>query len=444
MPINPSKLLTDPTRFRVYALLPDDNSVAVIDTTTLTVTTTIPVGQDPVDMSLSLDRGTLYVANHYSAQETVGIRHPVATAISAIDLGTLTVRATFALPDQPISVAAGLDGRVYASTNFQLQPVLYQFDGATGTVQTQFYPNFSTASTLQITPDGKTLFFANGDESLITIQSFDVSTPTPAAAQTLSDVSADSSELLVSNTGKYIFLPYYPPNGNFAAHYSYLFSTANFTQALVELQSDATPGLLAFGPDDSLAYQVSDVFQAPSIEVFDTGTQAKLHEAVLPAIDTIDHGDEYNAMAIDGTGSYVFITDSDFNGIDTTGRVLVLSTGVAALPLPLPTVSISATSATGGYGPQSVTFFRTGDLTKKLFADYAIKGSARNGEDYETLGGRFKFKPGKATATIQVIPTDAVTHYPSRTVKLKLLPEATYRVGSPARVKVKIQSTSTE
>ena len=82
----PSKVISDPMRDQVYATVPIDNTVRVISTTDLTQTAIIqlPTGSIPVDMAISHDLNTLYVANSGSTD----------FAISVINLTDLTASPT--------------------------------------------------------------------------------------------------------------------------------------------------------------------------------------------------------------------------------------------------------------------------------------------------------------------------------------------------------------
>src|SRR5262245_6160127 len=80
------RLLCDPARGLVYASVTGSNSVAIIDTSTLTVVKTLGIGSAPYGMSMSPDGTKLYVALSG------------ATKIGVIDLTTLTL-----LPSLPIS-----------------------------------------------------------------------------------------------------------------------------------------------------------------------------------------------------------------------------------------------------------------------------------------------------------------------------------------------------
>src|SRR4051812_21182353 len=73
-------LAADPVRSRVYATAPHDNSVIVIDTTSLTVVKTIAIGSAPEGLAISADGTKLWVANSGSTTFGIGV----------VDLNTLT------------------------------------------------------------------------------------------------------------------------------------------------------------------------------------------------------------------------------------------------------------------------------------------------------------------------------------------------------------------
>ena len=126
LPINASRLLADPLRNRVYAAVPAINSVEVIDTTTLTVTSTIAVGSDPVDMAISPDGNTLYVANNGS-----NLWRPSPWSIST---RSPSRHQPPRCPPAPVAIAAGLGGRLYVSASpDNFSTAIYQLDSTTGT-----------------------------------------------------------------------------------------------------------------------------------------------------------------------------------------------------------------------------------------------------------------------------------------------------------------------
>ena len=332
---NPSKLLTDPARPQIYAAVPASNSVIVIDTNTFQVIATIPVGSNPADMAISMDGATLYVANSGSS----------IYAVSVIDLATLTLVTNYSLPGAAVAIAAGLAGRVYCSVSVNNGLTIYQIDGATGAVQATFNPQIYDNNLFQISPDGKTLFEATIGEEPGTLKSFDVSTATPGASplQTNSMASENDSQLVISHNGLYLCLP--SGGGNPGASGSYetlLFSTGNINADYGSFDNGAYPGPLAFSPDDSLVYQ-SVYGTNVVLQVFSTQTFVMSAQVNLPSIGEEGYPDDINTIVTDNTGSYLFFGDSSFNGGNTIGQLVVLTTGSGTLTPPsvLPVITSS-------------------------------------------------------------------------------------------------------
>lgn len=76
-----SEIKRDDTRDRVYVVCPHENSVKVIDSSTLNVVASIFTGSNPKRMDLSPDSSTLYVANTGTSTDSIAL----------IDLESLTV-----------------------------------------------------------------------------------------------------------------------------------------------------------------------------------------------------------------------------------------------------------------------------------------------------------------------------------------------------------------
>ncbi len=325
----PSKVLADPVRTRVYATDTASNSVVIIDTTTLKVIATIPIGSDPVDMAISPDGNTLYVANGGST----------LSAIAVLDLNTLTVRATYSLSNPPVAIVAGLANRVYVSASPDgFSTAIYQLDGTTGVVQTTFNSGYYDNNLLTLSPDGSTLFVANNTDEPGDLKSFNVSTATPAAAQVHSFFSTFPPELIVSHNGKYLCLPSYSSPTD-------LYSTTDITAYYGSFSSaeGAGSGPLAFSLDDSLVYQVNGNY----VDVFSTTSFTEVNHVQLAGTNGYDYSDTTNQVVIDNTGSYLFIGATSYEGTATSGQLIVITTGAGTLtPLSVLPVITSSTSDT--------------------------------------------------------------------------------------------------
>jgi len=86
LPWGTAALVQDPNQPVIYATVPSLNSVAVIDSNTLAVKTTIGIGSNPRGLTLSPDGSRLYVAN--SGSNFVGV----------IDTATRQALAPIAIP----------------------------------------------------------------------------------------------------------------------------------------------------------------------------------------------------------------------------------------------------------------------------------------------------------------------------------------------------------
>ena len=406
----PSRVVADPARARVYITDTTSNSVVVIDTTTLKVVATVGTGSRPVDMAVSPDGNTLYVANNGST----------LSAISLLDLNTLAVRGTFSLANAPLALAAGQDGRLYVSASADgFASAIYQLDSTTGAVQTTFNTGYYDNNLLTISPDLNTLYVANNTSEPGDLKSFDVSTAVPAAARVHSFFSTFPPELIVSHNGKYLCLPSYPSA-------TYLYSTADITTYYGSFTSTEGYGAgpLAFSPDDSLVYETNS---SGNVDVFSTTTFTELDHAPLPGSNGSGYSGTVRQVVIDNTGSYLFIATSD-NGSPATGQLLVLTTGAGTLTPPsvLPVIT-SSTSANGTQGTAftyqitasgTPTSFSATGLPDGLSVDTTtglISGTpTTNGYSYVTLGATNA--SGTATAYLTLnIAYSAPSYLPSIT-----------------------------
>ena len=391
----PSAILADPVRPRVYVTDTASNSVVVIDTTTLTVSATVPTGSNPVSMAISPDGNTLYVANGGST----------LSAIALLDLNALTVRGTFSLVNAPVAIAAGLGGRLYVSASPDgFSTAIYQLDSATGAVQTTFNSGYYGNDILTISPDGKTLFVANNSEEPDNLKSFDVSTATPAALQVNSGLSTFPRVLVVSHNGNYLCL---------ATENTYLYSTSNITAYYGSFSGTegSGGGPLAFSPDDSLVYQAN----GGELDVFSTTTFTEVNHALLPGAST-DGGypGEVNQVVIDNTGSYLFIGTTTDNGTATTGQLAVITTGAGTLTPPsiVPTItsSLSVEAAEGTAFTYQITAanapssFNATGLPAGLSVNTAtgVISGKTTGEGYFEIAISAANASGAATATLEL------------------------------------------
>ena len=77
---------------------------------------------------------------------------------------------------------------------------------------------------------------------------------------------------------------------------------------------------------------------------------------------------------------------------------------------------------TEGGGAVTITAERAGDLSSALTVAYAFTGDAVRDEDFTTSEAAFRFAPGAATATLEVVPVEDAVAETTETVAIELLP----------------------
>jgi hypothetical protein len=88
-----------------------------------------------------------------------------------------------------------------------------------------------------------------------------------------------------------------------------------------------------------------------------------------------------------------------------------------------------------------VSFKRSGDKSQPLLVAYALRGSARNGLDYETLPGTLEIPAGKKSAKLSIRPIrDGLPEGPE-TIELELLSGTGYGLGAVSKVAIELSSS---
>jgi hypothetical protein len=148
---------------RLYASIPGENSVAIINADDPEIIAIIPVGSSPSGLALSRDRQKLYVATSGS------------TKLNVIDLNLNERLDPFLLPFSPRDVAVDNQGRLHvAPQNSEREMAMIE----PGTGALSLY-NCRTCYSpmLEMSSDGTTLYSANQGLSPGTVERYDVSGP---------------------------------------------------------------------------------------------------------------------------------------------------------------------------------------------------------------------------------------------------------------------------
>lgn len=183
-----------------------DGTVSVIDTTSLTITKTIMVGNDPEQMAIT--NGKLYVANSGGLQATYD------NTVSVIDLNTLTEIKKITVIVDPVSVTADDFGNVYVLSygNTYTDNILAGMtiiDSKTDAVKPS--PTVSLGYSIPLYAQGNFVYYATADNK---IAMYNAQTQTSAQANFITDgttiqtpyaISGDSQtgELFVTDAVDY-------------------------------------------------------------------------------------------------------------------------------------------------------------------------------------------------------------------------------------------------
>lgn len=317
-----NRLAADPRRPRVYATVLGGNSVAVIDTVSLSIIRTIPIGSNPVGLTISADGSKLWVVNSGSTAQGIGV----------IDLNSLTTLPSIPVPAAGSAIAEGLDNRLYVTPNSQGRGIM-EINAVTGQAE-DFFGGFEiySAGFLQISPDRKTLYFGNQGLSPSTADRFDVSGARAALLQQ-ANVGANGEDLKLSHDGRLLIYPNGGGNGT-PSYSTYVIPSSDLRGVLGTLPTGAYPGPVAFSGDDLVLYQHA---QAQStIDIWDTKTFALLGTIKRPS--TANDAGQARDIAVDNSGSKLFLATGYYS---FPGELQVFDTGRTNVSPPAPVAAKS-------------------------------------------------------------------------------------------------------
>lgn len=290
--IGASAFAMHPKQPYLYAALPNQNAVAIINTNTLVLENMVFVGSGPTNLAVSSDGSTAYFANSTSS------------FVAVFDTQTRTVTGSFLMPESPRDVVYGSGNRLFVLGTENI----FQINASTGA---SAGPNVGSrivyGGALEISPDGNTLYYGQYGLSPTTMYKFDVTGATPVLLKQI-QTGSNGQDLTLSWDGSFIS----HPNG--APYLIAKYRTSDFA-TLGSFSTGAYPREIAFSPDDQVAYAVHT---SGHIDVFDTNTFLSLGE--------ITASGEATELAVESTGRYLFATYGDsyygFTGIRVfdTGR----------------------------------------------------------------------------------------------------------------------------
>ena len=276
--------------------------------------------------------------------QTLYVADSTNNSIDVIDTGTLALSRTLPLDGTPDAVVPGLDNRLYVLDSTTTYDHIEQINALTGAAAGPAYGFAMYYGRLQISPDQKTLYYAEKSLSPTDLYSYDVSTGTIAPLKSV-QTGSNGKDVVLSHNGATIA----QPNG---APYSVtLYNSSNFA-ALGSFDTGAYPDALAFSPGDNLAY-VSHSPYPTAVDIYSTTT--------FNDVGQFSIADQSTCMTTDNTGGelYVALDGTYYSNTNT----VVYATG-AATPEPS-TLALLGIGALGlfGYGWRRRRFARTAKPT---------------------------------------------------------------------------------
>src|SRR5882757_1349529 len=232
-----SSLVMSPTESLMYATIPSQNSVAIINSNTLVVEDTVFVGSSPTNLAFSPDGLKAYIANSTS------------NFVAVFDTQSRTVVDSLLIPEQPQDVVFGNSNRLWVLGETEI----FQIDATTGN---STGPNvggvFVYSGSLEISPDRNTLYYGDYGLSPSTLYKIDVSGINPVLLlQTpFGTVGSNGEDLTISYNGSYICYTVGSGQNNYDIA---KFRTSDFA-SLGSFVTGPYPQAMAWSPDDVVAY----------------------------------------------------------------------------------------------------------------------------------------------------------------------------------------------
>jgi YVTN family beta-propeller protein len=282
-----SSFVMHPTQPTMYATIPSQNSIAIINTNTLAASTVF-VGSRPTNVALSPDGSKAYIANS------------TTNFVVVLNTHTRTIVNSFLLPEHPQDVVFGNQNRLWVLGESQI----FQIDATTGASTGPSIDNFIVYSgSLEISPDRNTLYYGQYGLSPTTMYKYDVSGGTPMP-RLETETGFNGEDLTLSHNGNFIC----HTNGAGLNGYDITkFRTSDFA-SLGSFVTGPYPQALAFSPDDRMVY--ASVHTGSGIKVFNASTFLELGTISGPEVAT--------KLAVDSAGRHLFagytVDFGDFTG----------------------------------------------------------------------------------------------------------------------------------
>jgi YVTN family beta-propeller protein len=303
-----TSFVQDPTGTWIYAADPAANAVQVINAGTLQVAHTINVGSTPNTLALSADGSILYVGNGGS------------TEISRVNTSTLALLTPLTAPGGPAtSLQVGTSNRLWVLSGGAIRQIDATTGASTGANLSQtegMYPLLVNGGEIQVTSDGKTLFYGNTGFSPSNAYVYDVSGAT-AVEQHAYSTGGNGRTLAAS------------PDGN-----RFAYASAGDDFGHVPVFSASTGTQLGF-----LSNPATDVTFSPNnLAVFGTFTYVRhvdqydgvTYQLVGTGIDLPADG---QVLFADSSGTHLFVGEADRTEVYAVVTPEPATAALAGIPL---------------------------------------------------------------------------------------------------------------
>jgi YVTN family beta-propeller protein len=276
--------------FQPYVYASSGASLNVINSSTLAVVQSIPLPATAYGMAMSPDGNKLYIAGGSSQ------------SVFVLDTHTWTLLPSLSVADSPSDLAMGLSNRL-----FVLGGGISQIDATTGASTGPNVPVYFTyGGALRITPDRKTLFYADFGLSPGSLYKVDVSSTNPTVVWANGmDIGENGEQLALSHNGSMVA---------YVCGYGYQgYQIPNFRTSDMSLlgvfPTGAYPNALAYSPDDKFAYALHWIYPT-AVDIYDLSSYARVGQFPIAGRSSI--------VTTDQSGQHLFVA---------FGQVIVYDTG---------------------------------------------------------------------------------------------------------------------
>ncbi len=294
------------SNFAYFADYPT-SSVAVLNTTTGQVVSSITVGNAPAGVSVSPDGSHVYVANQADG------------TVSVIDAATNTVTALVTVGISPLGICVSPDGKwVYVGN--ENPGSISVINTATNTVATTF--PVGGVYGLAVSPDGNLLYvtMAGGQVIVINTVSYTVLNTIP--------IGDFPGQIVISPDGKTAYVPCVLNTNPLTSSVYVVNLTTNMVSAIIPVGSSAAG--IAISPDGSRLFVTNQVDN--TISVISTANNSLIANILIGPVISIGI-----SVSADGRKIYVGNDSSNAAVVIDASTLAILATigGVGTIPDPI-------------------------------------------------------------------------------------------------------------